>query len=230
MKIFIYISFILCYTLSHGQFGKDPITNLENIDKKLISWGYYLGFNTYNFNFDYNTLVAKDIKVESSTGFNVGLVGDVRLSEFFNIRFEPGLSSNNRILIFRELKGEINQVREVPSTYLHFPLLLKTSTRRTGNVKPFILSGISTAINLSSNHDATEDNSSGKFRMTRLTNYYELGFGVDLFFEYFKFTPSIRGVFSLGDELVRDNDPNSPWTGSISKMSSKAVFINFTFQ
>ena len=41
---------------------------------------------------------------------------------------------------------------------------------------------------------------------------YEIGFGIDLYFEYFKFSPSIRGVFGMKDELIRDNDPNSPWT------------------
>lgn len=51
---------------------------------------------------------------------------------------------------------------------------------------------------------------------------YELGFGIDLYTEYFKFTPSIRGVFALTDELVPDNDPNSPWTGNIAAMRTRA--------
>ena len=46
----------------------------------------------------------------------------------------------------------------------------------------------------------------------------------------FKFTPSIRGVFAQGDELIDDNDTNSPWTGNISKMQTRGVFINFTVQ
>ena len=53
---------------------------------------------------------------------------------------------------------------------------------------------------------------------------------IDLYLFFFKFTPSIRGIFSLNDELVRDSDPNSAWTGNIAKMSSRGVFVNFTFQ
>jgi hypothetical protein len=34
----------------------------------------------------------------------------------------------------------------------------------------------------------------------------------------------------MSDELVQDDDPNSPWTGNINSMSSRGVFINFTFQ
>ena len=67
------------------------------------------------------------------------------------------------------------------------------------------------------------------FRVKRWVQSYEMGFGIDFYTEYFKFSPSIRGVFGLNDELVRDNDPNSPWTGNIESMKTRGVFINFTF-
>ena len=59
---------------------------------------------------------------------------------------------------------------------------------------------------------------------------YELGVGVDFYLYWFKFTPSIRGVFAFNDELVRDEDPNSPWTGNVTTMKTRGVFFNFTFQ
>ena len=60
--------------------------------------------------------------------------------------------------------------------------------------------------------------------------YYELGIGVDLYLTWFKFTPSIRGVFSMQNELVEDIDPNSRWTRNIAQMQTRGLFINFTFQ
>ena len=54
--------------------------------------------------------------------------------------------------------------------------------------------------------------------------------GVDIYLPYFKFTPSLRGVFAITDELVRDMDPDSPYTGSVDSMLSRGVFLNFTFQ
>ena len=65
--------------------------------------------------------------------------------------------------------------------------------------------------------------------MKKWTNFYEVGIGIDMYFEYFKFSPSLRGVFSLNDELIRDKDPNSPWTSNIQSMSTRGVFVNFTF-
>ena len=147
-----------------------------------------------------------------------------------NLRLEPGLYYTQRNLRFPGFEEEKDELREVKSTYIHVPLLVKLSTKRLNNVKPFIVGGISTSFNLSSNEKNPEDNDEGNFRMTSTTNYFELGFGIDLYLYFFKFTPSIRGVFAISDELVRDDDPNSPWTGNIDRMASRGIFVNFTFQ
>ena len=66
--------------------------------------------------------------------------------------------------------------------------------------------------------------------MTKTLYNWEIGFGIDFYTEYFKFSPSIRGIFALSNELVPDNDPNSPWTGNIDAMKTRGVFVNFTFE
>lgn len=212
-----------------GLFSSDPIINLENWDKQRVYWGYFLGFNSYDFKFDYKN-VGQDIQVKGTTGFNVGLIGNLRLHEYIDLRFEPGLYYTQRDLYFPGFADQEDALREVKSTYIHFPLLLKFSALRTGNIRPFLVGGVSTSLNLGSNSKAKDDNLNERFRMKQWTNNYELGFGVDLYLEYFKFSPSIRGVFGLNDEIIRDEDPNSPWTGNVGTMKTRGVFVNFTFQ
>lgn len=211
-----------------GIFSKDPIINLENWQKQKLSFGFYLGFNSYDFKIDYNT-VGPDIQVDNSMGFNVGLVTDVRLQEYLNLRFEPGLYYSTRILHYPNFASENDATREANSTYINFPLLLKFSSLRTGNIRPYLLGGVSANLNLSSNAKSLDDNLEEKFRVKSWTTNYEIGFGIDIFSEYFIFSPSIRGSFGISDELIRDKDPNSPWTGTIDSMKSRAVLINFTF-
>ena len=231
-KIFVFILFLFVFNgyaqFPGGIFSKEPILNNENFDKQRVYWGYFLGFNSYDYKFDYKN-VAPDILVKQSTGFNVGLVGDVRLQEYINLRFEPGLYYTQRTLSYSGLTRPIDATRTVGATYIHFPLLLKFSALRTGNVRPYLVGGFSTTLNLSSNEKATDDNQQQQFRVVSWTKNYEMGFGVDLYLEYFKFSPSIRGVFGIGDELIRDNDPNSPWTGNVQSMKTRAILINFTF-
>lgn len=211
-----------------SMFAKDPIINLENFQNSRVYYGFFLGFNSFDFKIDYRT-VGPDILVTKTTGFNVGIVGDLKLQEYINLRFEPGLYYTKRDLNYPNFTNKTDALREVNSTYIHFPLLLKFSSLRTGNIRPYLVGGVSATLNLSSNSKSKDDNSEQKFRVKPWTNSYELGFGIDLFSEYFIFSPSIRGVFGLSDELIRDNDPNSPWTGNIESLKSRAILINFTF-
>ncbi len=83
---------------------------------------------------------------------------------------------------------------------------------------------------MGSNEKSLDDNSTGTFRMKKTVYNWEIGFGIDFYTEYFKFSPSVRGVFAITDELVPDNDPNSPWTGNIDALKTRGVFVNFTFE
>ena len=237
MRSIIFVLFLLStFGNVYGQlFTKKKVVKNENFDKPSLSWGYYLGINNYDYNFDYQSNIA-DIQTEKSFGFNVGLIGNFRISDFFDIRLEPGLVMSNRNLIFDPVQfsevdfNENIHTREIKSTYIHIPLLLKISTKRVNNFKPYLLGGISTALNLSSKENSVDDNSLGQFRTKKSVFFYEIGFGMDLYLEWFKFSPSIRGVFALSDEHVKDNDPTSPWTSNIEFMKTSGILINFTFQ
>jgi hypothetical protein len=224
---------------ARSMFSKDPVINLENFQKQRVYFGFYLGFNSYDFKIDYKK-ASDDILIKKSTGFNVGLVADLKLQEYVSLRFEPGLYYTSRELKYPDsyfsatTPTPSDKLREVNSTYLHFPLLLKFLALRTGNIRPYLLGGVSATLNLSSNSKSKEDNVEERFRVKPWTQNYELGFGIDIFSEYFIFSPSIRGVFGLNDELIRDNvdsfNPDeSPYTGNIESMKTRAIFINFNF-
>lgn len=236
MRLYLTLAFLLMSAFSaQAQIfsPNEKIDNNPNFDKQRWSWGYFLGFNSYDLNFDYKDYIpdvatGKDFSADRTIGFNVGLIGNLRLQEHLDLRLEPGVAFSR--INFQFYKAEPDSFREINSTYVHIPLLLKFSTTRINNFKPFVVGGVSTSINLSSNENNPDDNQDGQFRMKTNAYYYEIGFGIDLYMYYFKFTPSIRGVFGLSDELVRDDDPRSPYTYNVDKMSTRGIFINFTFQ
>jgi hypothetical protein len=59
---------------------------------------------------------------------------------------------------------------------------------------------------------------------------YEVGFGIDIYLSFFKFSPSIRGLFAMNRELIDDNNNDSPWTSPINSFSTRGIFINFAFE
>jgi outer membrane protein W len=211
---------------------KEPVENLPTFDERRLHYGFYLGINQNDFklNLRNSTIQNANITVEASPGFNVGLIADFRLHKNLSLRFEPGLMTNSKKVYFNHLPTAQDSVREIGSTYLHVPLLLKFSTDRYKNIRPYLLGGISYNYNFSSNEANQDDNSSGQFRMKSSDFMYEVGLGIDIYLSFFKFSPSIRGVFAINNEIKYDTDPNSQWTAPINFMGTRGVFLTFAFE
>jgi len=228
-KILVALILISSFIPTINAQKKDIVIYKQNWDKQKVFWGYYLGLNQKSFKINYKSANTY-INVTPSVGFNVGLIGDLRLHKNISLRLEPGLSSNTKQLAFTSIPGgPKDSIRDVNATYLRIPLLLKFNTNRMNNFRPFLIGGVSYDYNFSSNQDNPIDNSNGEFRMKKNNFTYEIGLGVDFYLPYFIFSPSIRGVFAINNELVKDNDPNSKWTGPIDYFGTRGLFIKFAF-
>ncbi|MCF6350017.1 MAG: PorT family protein [Flavobacteriaceae bacterium] len=231
--------FCVCFTFFIGATAfsqRKKIENLPNFDKKPWNFGYYLGINKNSFLVDYKSPNTNNtfVEVDESFGFLVGVMVEKRLHKNFSLRFEPGLMSNVKKLYFNNEVGDFSEekdrLREVSGTYLHMPLLLKFSADRYKNIKPYVVGGLAFDYNFSSNQNNPDDNSAGEFRMKKSNFMYELGIGIDLYLPYFKFSPSLRGIFALNNEITRDNSATSPWTAPIDNFATRGVFLKFTFE
>jgi len=221
---------ILILSVNNSQAQRRDIVEYhQNWDEQVVFWGYYIGINKKDYKISYLT-TTPNIVVTASAGFNVGLIGDLKLHNNISLRLEPGLSSNTKTLAFTHINGGAKEsIREVNSTYLRIPLLLKFNTNRLNNIRPYLIGGVSYDYNFSSNQDNPDDNYEGEFRMKKNNFTYEIGAGIDIYLPYFIFSPSIRGVFAINDELIRDKNSNSPWTGAVDYFGTRGVFINLAF-
>ncbi|WP_343330678.1 porin family protein [Polaribacter staleyi] len=234
-KFIIFGFFLLTSIAFYAQ--REKVEYLPTFDKRTLHYGFYLGLNQNDFKFSYSNNPAipdAEISVEPSTGFNVGLIADLRLHKNLNLRLEPGLMTNSKKIYFHHMKNysanPLDSVRDVSSTYLHVPLIFKFSTDRYKNVRPYVLGGVSYNYNFSSNENNSDDNSASQFRMKTHNFMYEVGVGIDIYLYYFKFSPSIRGIFALPNEIKYDNNANSAWTAPINYMGTRGVFLTLAFE
>lgn len=230
-SIIIFGCLLLVTNLLFSQ-RKQRVENLPTFDDRLIHFGFYLGLNQNDFKVSYkeSSYPNANIEVTAQIGFNVGLITDFRLHKNINLRLEPGLVSNSKTIAFTHLLGKRDSIRELSSTFLHIPLLLKLSTDRYKNIRPFVLGGFSYDYNFSSNQNNIDDNEEGEFRTYTNNFMYEIGIGIEIYLSYFKFTPSIRGIFALNNELKYDDNSSSKWTSPIDYLGTRGLFLNFTFE
>ena len=224
-KYFV-LYFFLFLQISNSQF-----TNLPSFDEKKMRFGYYIGFNQYDYKINYNVNPEYSIKINRGTGINVGLIGELKINDNIRLSVEPGLYSNNKELIFNERSQFTNYndtIWKVKSNNIHLPILIKYSSKRVGNFRPYLKGGISTSLNLGNVDNNLESYGFVNNHFNNTNFYYELSFGIDFYLRYFKFSPSIRGVFSVRNEKKK-NIPDNPWTGYVDKFFTRAIFVNFSF-
>ena len=90
-KFFLVLILLSFFVKNFSQNNGNRFENLQNFDKQKVHFGYYLGLNVYNSKIDYKKNPVFTTQYQEEFGLNIGLIGDLRLNEYLNLRFEPGL-------------------------------------------------------------------------------------------------------------------------------------------
>lgn len=230
-KIIIIILFIFSGLLAKAQ---DIITNLPRYDYKKYSFGFTIGINTYDFAIqpidNYHLLDSiQTLESNGHNGFNIAILSTLKLGKNLDLRFIPGLSFGGRDLEYRLKVNDsliYTEYKSIESTLFEFPFSLKYKSNRYKNSRAYVLGGFKYSIDLASKEDK-EDVREKLIKLKRHDIAYELGFGMDFYFEFFKLSPEIKFSMGLNDLLVRENDV---YTNSVQSMKSKVLLISFIIQ
>ena len=236
----ILLLLILPLVFISSAYAQRDVDNIPNFDKQRWHWGYYLGANSYDFKISPNSKGmtkggALGINTETHVGFTVGLIGDIRLNDYFNLRFEPGLDITGRKLTYEkdiidQYPGFTSNERTIKSTYINLPLLIKFGGRRSHNIRPYLIGGANLSYNQSSNKGGTgNDESTDSFRMTSLNYSWQAGAGIDWYLPFVKFSTEIRGSFGINNEMI-DDPGTTPWTDPIDNLQTRALFFVVKFE
>jgi hypothetical protein len=234
------ITAILFFAVSIAFAQKEKPKNLPNFDKKLVHFGFSLGINTGNTIIKYNAdKMLKDsllvLEPVSKAGYGLGIVTDLHLGDNFDLRFIPSLSFVTRELQYtfcadckKQFPAEdtLYYFKQITSTQLDFPLLVKFKSARVNNYRWYMLAGMRYSFDLESNKDNTNATDMPiKFEKTDLA--YELGLGLDFYLNYFKFSPEIKFSFGTKNMLIQDN---TTFSSPIQSLRTKTIFISFLFE
>ncbi len=223
--------FSSCFAFSQ----KIKVENLQRFDQKKVHFGFSLGINNGGFSLHRKPIGVQDslanIEVINQSGFNLGIVSEIHLNQYFGIRFLPTLVFGQRNLDFTfvDPTGDVEVVqRVVESTYLDFPILMKYRSARLNNFAAYVIGGVKYSIDLASNEDVNnEDIPESIIKLKQNTYSAEVGIGADFFLPYFKFAIEAKMSYTLDDALIPDNTELST---PIDRILPKMFFVTFLFE
>lgn len=233
MKFFIAILFLVSSAICFAQIERPK--NLPKYDAKLLHFGFTLGINTMDFTIKhsdmFNSLDSLDlIECRRQPGFNISVVTSLRLGEYWDLRFLPGLSFGQRNMEYSywDARARIYQthVMKIESTFLDFPLILKYKSKRINNFRPYVIFGNNFVYDLASQKEVKEEEKP-KIRLRPFDVYAQVGMGCDFYLQFFKFSTEIKYGVGLLDIIKPDG---TRYTTSIDRMNSKMVMLLFHFE
>jgi hypothetical protein len=214
----------------------DRPRNLPAFDYKKLHWGFTVGVNSMDYSLRRDLSAQENLYADvigfQPAGFQVNIVSDLRLSDYWNLRFLPGINLGSRQFVyFDPVTWELDRKMTIGSSFLDFPLLLKYRSERVNNYRPYVVGGVSYRIDMSAQRDYSDDKNN-RILVKKSDVYLEVGFGIDHYLQYFKYSTELKLAMGLRNMMVTDNPfPNEEYyANSILGLRSFLVMLNFHFE
>ena len=226
--------FIACI-LSVSMYAQDMhVKNQPTYDRAPWHPGFTLGFNTADFVVHWGPSLnqsdsLQQITSQSNSGLNLGIIADLRLSDNFNLRFVPTLVFASRELDYTFGQNGVvkHQVAKlVQSTFIEFPLMVKFKSVRLNNMRLYVIGGVKYSHDFIA-QSKVQDLKKQIVKLTQDDFGYEMGVGIDIYFEFFKLSPELKVYHGIHDLLIHED---TPFSKNLGGLFSKIFYIQFYFE
>ena len=214
------------------------VGNLGKFDSRLLHYGIQVGLTMSKFDLEFSSDEALRQELQGTTsyyapGFHIAVIGDLRLSKWFNLRLLPGVTLITRDVTYSWEPGYLEShrlaelSRNVESVYGDFPIELKFRSIRYNNFRPYITAGVSYGFDFASLRKNRNRTDESIIRLEPSDFRYSMGLGFDVFLRYVKFAIDLKVTFGFPNLKVEDPDI---YIRAFDYLNSRTVMLSFTFE
>ena len=224
----------LCIATSCVAQRRYVIQHKPYIDLRPMHFGIAVGMNLQDIEFKTEAPIVCDAD-RWNTGFSVGVLADMRLSDNLNLRIVPTMHFGAKHLTLLKLDetdthgNPRTETQDLKNTYLSVPIDLKFSAQRWNNIRPYILAGVNGMVNLT-------NKSQEIVQLQRTDLMLEVGLGCDLYLPFFKLAPELKFCYGLGNRIDKSHvadikdDYKKTYANSIKSGHTKMIVLTFYFE
>ncbi len=220
-------------TLAHGQrFQSKGNYNFLNFQKKPYYFGITLGANSSRFRpYRSTDFVENDslytLESAGGPGFNLGIVTNFKLGDFFDFRLLPTLSFAERRLKYKVGAGStIPRETTIESVFVELPFHVRYKSAPFNDIRLFVVGGIKYAFDVASNSRARDADNLLKIAPSDFS--VEYGAGVQIFFPFFIFSPEFKISHGIGNTHIFNAQLEE--SNVLEKLLSRTFTLSFHFE
>ena len=225
------IALIFCIQTVGAQTARGNY-NFLDFQQKPYYFGITLGYNTSNFRIYYSKAFILNDSISSAQsvkgpGFNLGIVSNLKVGQYFDFRFLPTLSFAERNIEYTT-PGDVKPPysRRVESVFVELPFQVRYKSAPYNDMRLFIIAGIKYSFDVAS--DSRTRQADGLVKIAPTDFAFEYGAGIQFFFPYFIFSPEFKFSHGLSNILIYNKDLDE--SDVIEKILSRAFTISLHFE
>ncbi len=232
-RILLLLVFTGAVHLAFGQkFGGNGNYNFLDFQQKPYYFGITLGINSSSFSpFRSSEFIQNDsilgVEGVSGPGFNLGIVTNLKIGNYFDFRFLPTLSfAERRIQFSRDRRiGPIAQ-RQIESVLVEMPFQFRYKSAPFNDIRLFLIAGIKYSFDVAS--DSRSKQAEDLLRISPSDFSVEYGAGVQFFFPFFIFSPEFKISQGIGNTLIFNSSLEE--SNVLEKLLSRTFTISLHFE
>lgn len=184
----------------------------------------YTPFRSEEFIFSDSIQSVKSIK---GPGFNLGIVTNLKIGDYFDFRFLPTLSFGERKLEYDRRSRSLDmRQRSVQSVFVEMPFHFRYKSAPYRDKRLFVIAGVKYSFDVASDSRARQAEQLVKISPHDFA--VEYGAGIQFFFPYFIFSPEFKVSHGIGNTLIFN--PNLEESTVLEKVLSRAFTVSLHFE
>lgn len=227
------IALLIFFSISaQAQIGGKGNYNFFEFQSKPYYFGITLAMNNSSFTpfrseqFLYSDSIQA-IQALKGPGFNLGIVTNLKIGDYFDFRFLPTLSFGERKLVYDRTRRDAEDTqRSVESVFVEMPFHFRYKSAPYKDKRLFVLAGVKYSFDVASDSRARQAESLVKISPHDFA--LEYGAGVQFFFPYFIFSPELKFSHGIGNTLIFN--PALEESTVLEKVLSRTFTLSLHFE
>ncbi len=204
--------------------------NYLDFATKPYYFGITLGYNTSSLQVYQSSLFFTSDSIRAveglyGQGFNLGIVTNLKIGQYFDFRFLPTLSFADRTLQYTTASSTLIDKR-IEAVFFEMPFQIRYKSEPYNDLKVFVLGGVKYSFDVASKSRSRQDANLIKISPTDFA--VEFGAGIQFFFPYFIFSPELKFSQGLSNGLIYN--PQLEYSNVLDKVLSRTFTISFHFE